>query len=229
MLLRGRYVPERNKVFHVNPLFPHSSIVIIWAWAFFFFFWDRIFCVISLAVLDLLCRPGWSRTQRSARLCLPSAGIMGLKAWASIPGLWQVFSLAVHVHHLPPFASMVQRHVRFYLLWFCAFFFFFFSFFIAHLSLFSAGIKGMSCHVGAWNWTLVLCKSSKCYQLLSHLSSPLNLTFSFEIVLKFFYRELWYKQYVELSSTSPLPPSDVEVFYLPSHYNILYNIQLFIT
>jgi hypothetical protein len=36
------------------------------------------FLCVALAVLDLLCRPGWPQTQKSACLCLPSAGIKGL-------------------------------------------------------------------------------------------------------------------------------------------------------
>lgn len=35
----------------------------------------------------------------------------------------------------------------------------------------------MSCHVSAGNRAQVLCKCSKCYSLLSHLSSPLYLHF----------------------------------------------------
>ena len=33
---------------------------------------------------------------------------------------------------------------------------------------------GITCHVGAGNWIWVLCQSSQCSQLLSHLSSPSN-------------------------------------------------------
>ncbi|GAB1295070.1 Translocation protein SEC63 homolog [Apodemus speciosus] len=41
------------------------------------------FLCVVLAVLELLCRPGWPRTQKSACLCLPSAGITGVRhhAW----------------------------------------------------------------------------------------------------------------------------------------------------
>jgi hypothetical protein len=52
------------------------------------FFWGgrvqgsvSLLCV-DLAVLELalsLCRPGWPRTQKSASLCLPSAGIKGVR------------------------------------------------------------------------------------------------------------------------------------------------------
>jgi hypothetical protein len=43
----------------------------------FWFFWTGFLCV-ALAVLEL-CRPGWSRTQKSACLRLPSAGIKGVR------------------------------------------------------------------------------------------------------------------------------------------------------
>jgi hypothetical protein len=47
--------------------------------AFFFFFFETGFLCIALAVLE----PGWPRTQKSACLCLPSAGIKGVchHAW----------------------------------------------------------------------------------------------------------------------------------------------------
>jgi hypothetical protein len=45
----------------------------------FFGFFETGFLCIALAVLELsLCRPGWPQTQRSACLCLPSAGIKGV-------------------------------------------------------------------------------------------------------------------------------------------------------
>jgi hypothetical protein len=37
----------------------------------------RDFICVALAVLEL-CRPGWPRTQKSACLCLPSAGVKGV-------------------------------------------------------------------------------------------------------------------------------------------------------
>jgi hypothetical protein len=42
-----------------------------------FFFSETGFLCVALAVLDSLCGPGWPQTQRSACLCLPSAGIKG--------------------------------------------------------------------------------------------------------------------------------------------------------
>ncbi|GAB1300996.1 H-2 class I histocompatibility antigen, D-K alpha chain [Apodemus speciosus] len=39
---------------------------------------NRGFLCVALAVLEPLCRPGWPRTQKSACLCLPSAGITGV-------------------------------------------------------------------------------------------------------------------------------------------------------
>jgi hypothetical protein len=42
------------------------------------FFFETGFLCIALAVLEL-CRPGWPRTQKSACLCLPSAGIKGMR------------------------------------------------------------------------------------------------------------------------------------------------------
>jgi hypothetical protein len=37
------------------------------------------FLRVALAVLSSLCRPGWPRTQRSTCLCLPNAGIKGMR------------------------------------------------------------------------------------------------------------------------------------------------------
>jgi hypothetical protein len=42
-----------------------------------FFFQDWFLCI-ALAVLELTCRPGWPRTQKSACFFLPSAGIKGV-------------------------------------------------------------------------------------------------------------------------------------------------------
>jgi hypothetical protein len=43
-----------------------------------FFFFKMRFLFIVLAVQDSLCRPGWSRTQRSTSLCFLSAAIKGV-------------------------------------------------------------------------------------------------------------------------------------------------------
>jgi hypothetical protein len=52
----------------------------------FFFFWvfETGFLCIALAVLTSLCRPCWPRTQKSACLCLPSAGIKGVRHHARL-------------------------------------------------------------------------------------------------------------------------------------------------
>jgi hypothetical protein len=42
------------------------------------FSFETGFLCIALAVLNSLGRPGWPRTQKSACLCLPSAGIKGV-------------------------------------------------------------------------------------------------------------------------------------------------------
>jgi hypothetical protein len=42
-------------------------------------FFETGFLCIALALWDSLCRPGWPRTQKSACLCLPSAGIKGVR------------------------------------------------------------------------------------------------------------------------------------------------------
>jgi hypothetical protein len=59
--------------------------------SFFFFFFFLIwfyktgFRCVALAVLEL-CRPGWPQTQKSTYLCLPSAGIKGMRhhAWLRV-------------------------------------------------------------------------------------------------------------------------------------------------
>jgi hypothetical protein len=45
---------------------------------FFFFFLRQGFSVLPWLSWNSLCRPGWPRTQKSACLCLPSAGIQGV-------------------------------------------------------------------------------------------------------------------------------------------------------
>jgi hypothetical protein len=40
-------------------------------------FFETGFLCVALAVLELICRPGWPGTQKSTCLCLPSAGING--------------------------------------------------------------------------------------------------------------------------------------------------------
>jgi hypothetical protein len=45
---------------------------------FFFFFLRQGFSVNPWLFWNSLCRPGWPQTQKSACLCLPSAGIKGV-------------------------------------------------------------------------------------------------------------------------------------------------------
>ena len=45
----------------------------------FFYFFETGFLCVALAVLELTRRPGWPQTQKSACLCLPSAGIKGMR------------------------------------------------------------------------------------------------------------------------------------------------------
>jgi hypothetical protein len=45
----------------------------------FFYFFETGFLCVALAVLELTRRPGWPQTQKSAYLCLPSAGIKGMR------------------------------------------------------------------------------------------------------------------------------------------------------
>lgn len=76
---------------------------------FFFFFKDRV-SLYSLAILDLLHRPGWPRTQESAYLCLE------LKACATTPSendfLIKIYSLDLcntvvpHLKDLPSTCSL---------------------------------------------------------------------------------------------------------------------------
>ena len=51
---------------------------------FFFWFFEAGFLCIALAVMNSLCRPGWPRTQKSTCLCLPSAGIKGVRHHARL-------------------------------------------------------------------------------------------------------------------------------------------------
>jgi hypothetical protein len=59
-----------------------SQVVCLFVCLFFVFvlfcFFEAGFLCVALAVLNSLCRPGWPRTQKSACLCLPSAGIKGV-------------------------------------------------------------------------------------------------------------------------------------------------------
>jgi hypothetical protein len=46
-----------------------------------------------------LCRPGWPRTQKPACLCLPSAGIKGVRHHARLKDFFNLFTL--HPAHCP--------------------------------------------------------------------------------------------------------------------------------
>jgi hypothetical protein len=54
---------------------PHNNV---WQFFFFFGFSRQRFSVSPWLSWNSLCRPGWPRTQKSACLCLPSAGIKGM-------------------------------------------------------------------------------------------------------------------------------------------------------
>jgi hypothetical protein len=51
---------------------------------FFFFFQDRVSLYSPGCSWNSLCRPGWPRTQKSPYLCLPSAGIKGVRHHARL-------------------------------------------------------------------------------------------------------------------------------------------------
>jgi hypothetical protein len=70
-----------------------------WFFVFVFvfcFFRDRVSLCRLRTVLswNSLCRPGWPRIQKSACLCLPSAGIKGVHHHC--PAAWWSFSFSVH-------------------------------------------------------------------------------------------------------------------------------------
>jgi hypothetical protein len=64
-------------------LYPHLPAPLLLLLLFF----ETGFLCIALAVLELICRPGWPRTQKSTCLCLPSAGIKGVRHHARLPHL----------------------------------------------------------------------------------------------------------------------------------------------
>jgi hypothetical protein len=65
---------------------PHGTSGSLFFFFFFFGFFETGFLCVALAVLELssLCRPGWPRTQKFACLCLPSAGIKGMRHHARL-------------------------------------------------------------------------------------------------------------------------------------------------
>jgi hypothetical protein len=56
----------------------HVSFVCLFVFVFVFVFETGFLCI-ALAVWNSLCRPGWPLTQKSACLCLLSAGIKGVR------------------------------------------------------------------------------------------------------------------------------------------------------
>jgi hypothetical protein len=56
------------------------TLFFVFRFSFFFCFFETGFLCVALAVLQLtLYRPGWLRTQKFTCLCLPSAGIKGVR------------------------------------------------------------------------------------------------------------------------------------------------------
>jgi hypothetical protein len=73
------YIPDRS------PMVGRVEIYLFICLLVCLFFETGFLCV-ALAVLNSLCRPGWPQTQKSACLCLPSAGIKGVHhhAWLEL-------------------------------------------------------------------------------------------------------------------------------------------------
>jgi hypothetical protein len=67
-----------SKCFSLVCYFHSYLFVYIYLFCFGFWFLETGFLCVALDVLEL-CRPGWSRTQKSTCLCLPSAGITGVR------------------------------------------------------------------------------------------------------------------------------------------------------
>ena len=68
---------EILRLFEVSQNFLFFLFACFWFFVFIFCFFEIGFFHVALAVLKL-CRPGWPQTQKSACLCLPSAGIKGV-------------------------------------------------------------------------------------------------------------------------------------------------------
>jgi hypothetical protein len=62
----------------------YSSECHIWSVLILVFFETRIFLCSPGLSWSSLCRPGWSRTQRSTCLCLPRAGAKGVRHHAHL-------------------------------------------------------------------------------------------------------------------------------------------------
>ena len=74
----------------------------LFVWLVGFWLFETGFLYIALAVLESLCRSGWPRTQKSTCLCLPSAGIKGVR------------------HHCPAHIFISKQTIRLTLLLFSA-------------------------------------------------------------------------------------------------------------
>ena len=79
--------------------FVASSMVLFFFFFLFlsFFFFKTGFLCVALAVLNSLCRPGWPQTQKSTCLCLPSAGVKGVRHHAWLSSVTLVASAVAHV------------------------------------------------------------------------------------------------------------------------------------
>jgi hypothetical protein len=53
-------------------------LFVCFVYVFLFVFFETGFLCVAWLSWNSLCRPGWPRTQKSACLCLPSAGIKGV-------------------------------------------------------------------------------------------------------------------------------------------------------
>jgi hypothetical protein len=95
-MARDRQGKPGTKIQRMPLLLPNRSFIL-----FYIYFLETGFLCVSLAVLEL-CRPGWPQTQKSACLCLPSAGIKGVHHHR--PATKQVKSLLLHLCFCLPIA-----------------------------------------------------------------------------------------------------------------------------
>ena len=107
-------------------IFPNRVLFLIWnllsSTIFFFFFSRQGFCVWFWSLSwHSLSGPGWPRTQRSACLCLPSAGIKGEHhhrlAWNAFLLGHDDVNLAGNRHQSSPTASKFYFFNVFISLW----------------------------------------------------------------------------------------------------------------
>jgi hypothetical protein len=71
-------------------MFHMLSLKMLFFCFLFLFFWDRVSLYSPWLFWNSLCRPGWPWTQKSVCLCLPSAGIKGVRHHYSA---WRCFTL----------------------------------------------------------------------------------------------------------------------------------------